>query len=111
MGALKSILWFIFCLLGLSGFGVIVAEVLKKWHFISEGFSIAWVIAPILTLFIVQQAIQSSYVRRNFNLSPLIVSRSRTIINIILVILGILALISLPFLWYGVIEELASPGR
>jgi hypothetical protein len=28
-----------------------------------------------------------------------------------LVILGILALISLPFLWYGVIEELAAQNR
>ena len=111
MGSIKSIFWFIFCLLGVSGFGVIVAEVLKKWHFINEDLSIAWVIAPILTLFIVQQAVQSSYVRHYFNLSPHIVSRSRTIINIILVILGIFALISLPFLWYGVVEELASQNR
>ncbi|MDJ0986227.1 MAG: hypothetical protein QNJ26_11850 [Desulfobacterales bacterium] len=108
MGRLKSISWFIFCLLGLSGFGVIVAEVLKKWHFISEDLSVVWVVAPILILYIVQQATQSSYVRRYFNLSSHFVSRSRTIINIILVILGVFALISLPFLWYGVIEELAS---
>jgi hypothetical protein len=33
------------------------------------------------------------------------------LINIILIVLGILALISLPVLWFGVIEELAGQSR
>ena len=111
MDTLKSILWYIFCLLGLCGFGVIVAEVLKKWHFIREDLNVVWVIAPILILFIVKQATQSSYARHHLNLSPRVVDRSSTVINILLVILAIFALISLPFLWYGVIEELAAQRR
>lgn len=111
MGRIKSILWLLFCLSGLLGFGVIVAEVLKKWHFISKRLNILWVIAPILVLFIVKQATQSTYLRTRLNLSPNYVNRSQTAINIILIILGILALISLPFLWYGVIEELATQNH
>ncbi len=108
MGRIKSILWLLFCLSGLLGFGIIVGEVLKKWHFISQSLNIVWVIAPILILFIAKQAFQSTYLRTRLNLSPQFVQRSTTIINIIWVILGLMALISLPFLWYGVIEELAT---
>ena len=111
MGKIKSILWFIFCLLGLFGFGVIVSEVLKKWHFINQSLNILWVIAPILILFIAKQALHSAYLIARLNLSPQFVHRSTTTFNIILVILGILALISLPFLWFGVIEELATQNR
>jgi hypothetical protein len=111
MGLTKSLLWFIFSLLGLAGFGVIVVEILKKWNLISRSLSPIWVTAPILVLFIAKLAAHSPYLRTRLNLSPNYVNRSQTVINIILVILGILALISLPFLWYGVIEELAAQNR
>ena len=111
MGRIKSIFWFIFCLFGLFGFGIIVAEVLKKWHFISQSLNVMWIIAPVLILFTSKQAFQSSYLRTRLNLSPHFVHLSTTIFNIILDVMGLLALIGLPFLWYGVIEELASQNR
>ena len=111
MDALKSILIFIFYLLGLFGFGVIVAEVLKKWKIISQSASSLWIIVPIWTLYIIKQATRSPAWRDKLNLSPRAIHRSNTIINVILVILGLMALISLPFLWYGIIEELAVQKR
>jgi hypothetical protein len=41
----------------------------------------------------------------------MVVKRITILINFILVILGLLALISLPILWFGVIEELAGQSR
>ena len=108
MDTLKSILIFIFYLLGLFGFGVIVTEVLKKWQIISQSASSLWIIVPIWTLYIIKQATQSPAWRDKLHLSPQTIHRSNTVINVILIILGLMALISLPFLWYSVIEELAT---
>lgn len=106
----KSILRFIFCLIGLLGFSIIIAEILKKWQLISKNISPVWVIMPILILFVVKEITNSPYIRNNSKLSPNIVNTSALIINIILIIISILALISIPFLWYGAIEEMAAQG-
>jgi hypothetical protein len=111
VGMLKSIFLFIFYLLGLFGFGVIVAEVLKKWHIISQSASSLCIIVPIWTLYIIKQATRSSTWKDKLHLSPRTIHRLNTIINVILIILGLMALISLPFLWYGIIEELAAQKR
>jgi hypothetical protein len=103
----KPLLRFIICLLGLSGFGVIVAEILKKWQIISKNFSPLGVIVPILILFLVKEVSNSPYIRNKSKLSPNILNTSEVIINIILIILGILTIISIPFLWFGAIEETA----
>jgi len=103
----EPLLRFISYLIGLSGFGVIVAEVLKKWQIISKNLSPVWVIVPILILFVVKEVTNSPYIRNNSKLSPNILNISAVMINIILIILSILAIISIPLLWYGVIEETA----
>ena len=95
-------------LLGLSFFGFMVAEILKKWQLIDKSLSPVWVIVPILILFVVKKVTDSPYIRNNSKLSPNILNSSAVIINIILIILGILAIISIPFLWFGVIEETAG---
>jgi hypothetical protein len=51
------------------------------------------------------------YIRNDVNLSPKVLNTTRAIRDIILIIFSILALISIPLLWYGVIEELAKQGR
>ena len=104
---IKPLLRFISCLIGLSGFGVIVAEVLKKWQLISKNLSPVWVIVPILILFVAKEVTNSSHIRNNSKLSPNILNTLAVIINIILTILLILTLISIPFLWFGAIEETA----
>jgi hypothetical protein len=103
----EPLLRFISYLIGLSGFGIIVAEVLKKWQLISENLSLLWVIVPILILFVVKEVTNSAYIRNNLKLSPKILNASAKMINIILIILSILVIISIPFLWFGVIEETA----
>ena len=103
----KPLLRFISCLIGLSGFGVIVAEVLKKWQLISKNHSPVWVIVPILILFIAKEVTNSPNIRNNSKLSPNIFNSTAVIINIIITIFSILALISIPFLWFGAIEETA----
>jgi len=107
----KPLLRFIICLIGLSGFGVIVAEALKKWQLISKNLSSVWVIMPILILFVVKEVTNSPYIRNNSKLSPNIVNTSAVIINIILMIILILALISIPFLWFGGLKEIAKQGH
>jgi len=103
----KPLLRFISCLIGLSGFGVILAEVLKKWQLISINLSPVWVIVPILILFVAKEVTNSSHIRNNLKLPSNILNTSTLIINIILIIFSILALISIPFLWFGAIEETA----
>jgi hypothetical protein len=103
----EPLLRFISFLIGLSGFGVIVAEVLKKWQLISKSLSSVWIIVPILILFVVKEATNSPNIRNNSKLSPNILNTSAVIINIILIIISILAIISIPLLWFGVIEETA----
>ena len=111
MGTTKSLLLYLIYLLGLCGFGIIVFEILKKWQFIHAGISSVWIIAPILILFSVKQATTSHYWTHRLKLSPIAVKRIRILINCIFIILGVSAIISLPFLWYGVIMELATQKR
>ena len=94
-------------LLGLSFFGFMVAEILKKWQLIDKSLSSVWVIVPILILFVGKKVTDSPYIRNNSKLSPNILNASAVIINIILIILGILAIISIPFLWFGFLVETA----
>jgi hypothetical protein len=64
IGMTKPLLRFISCLIGLSGFGVIVAEVLKKWQLISKNLSPAWVIVPILILFVAKEVTNSPNIKK-----------------------------------------------
>ena len=111
MGSPKSILWFFSCLIGLAGFGIIVTEILKKWQIIGKTLSPVWIIAPIWLLFIVKKVPLSPFLIDRLHLSPKVVKRATSIINIIWIIFAIGAVISLPFLWYGVIKELAMQGH
>jgi hypothetical protein len=110
-GTTKSLLLNFLCLLGLCGFGIIVFEILKKWQLFSSHLSPLWIIAPVLILFSVKQATTSPHWIHKLNLSPIVVKRLSILIKITWICLGILALISIPFLWFGVIEELASQNR
>jgi len=103
----KELFRFIFILLGLSGFGIIVYEILIKWNFISKGYSSVWIIVFILTLFICKEFFNSSYIKNNQVFSPRLTKNVVKIINTILIIISILILLSIPFIWYGTIEELA----
>jgi len=108
---LKELFRFTFILLGLTGFGIIVYEILVKWNFISKGYSSVWIIVLILTLFICKAFFNSSYIKNNQVFSPRLTKNVVKIINTILIIISILILLSIPFIWYGTIKELAMQDR
>ena len=98
-------------LAGLSGFGIIVAEILKKWRFIDAGRSNAWVVVPILLLFLGNESLRSTYIGILEKRSPRTHRTWSITIKILLLIGSILVLIGIPFLWYGLIKELAMTAR
>ena len=55
----------------------------------------------------VKKAAGSPYFRAKSKLSPDSLNTSEKIIEIILIVLVILAVVSIPFLWLGVIKKLA----
>jgi hypothetical protein len=105
------LLRFIGAILGLAGLGVIIAEVLKKWQFISASLNPVWVVMPILTLYITKIVTHSSCLRNRRNLPPNVLKGAVAIINIILILLFILAVLSIPFVWFGAIEETARSAN
>ncbi|GEM_PF-649033 len=107
----KEWIKYISCTIGLACFGVIVAEILKKWQLVSPDLNPLWVVAAILLLFATKEFVFSSYIKDNWNVSPEIFTLSRKAVNVIWVILAILTLLSVPFIWFGTIEELAGKAH
>ena len=105
---LRKFIRYIIALLGLSGFGIIVAEILKKYHLVSKTTNPFWIIVPILILFMCNEIFKSPYLKNNPKFSPDTLDRVVKTINTILIIICVLALLSIPFIWYGTIEELAG---
>ena len=105
----KELFRFIFILLGITGFGIIVYEILKKWSFIdNKSYSFIWIIIFILTLFVCKKFFNSPYISNHPKFSPIVTKNIVLIINTLFVIITIIILISIPFIWYGTIEELAG---
>ena len=97
--------------IGLACFGVVVAEILKKWELISPDLNPLWVVSAILLLFAAKECVFSSYVKDHWNVSPRIFKTSQKVVNIIWIILAVITLLSIPFIWFGVIEEMAGKAN
>lgn len=106
----QSLIRFITCLVGLSGIGIIVGETLKKWQILGEDLSLAWVVVPILMLFISREVAINFFIKDNKRISPELANRLTLIVNVVFFIGSIAVFVSIPCLWFGVIEELASKG-
>ena len=106
----KTPLRIIACIIGLSGFGIIVAEILKKWQLIHPSLGSVWIVASILLLFACSEVTKSSYLKNSYKVSAKLTDTFTIIINIILIILSIFTVISIPLLWFGTIEELSRGG-
>ncbi len=106
----QSLIRFFACLLGLSGMGVIVGETLKKWQIIGEDLSLAWVVVPILLLFVSREVAINFFIKDNKRISPDLAGRLTFVVNLVFFIGSIAVFVSIPCLWFGVIEELASKG-
>ena len=106
----QSLIRFITCLAGLSGIGVIVGETLKKWQIIGKDLSLAWVVMPILMLFVLREVAVNFFIKDNERISPELATRLTFIVNVVFFIGSIAVFVSIPCLWFGVIEELAGKG-
>lgn len=105
-----TLLRFIACLAGLSGFGIIVANALKKWELIGKDLGSIWIVAPILILFLCGEVSSAPHIRKALKLSSRAADQLAKTINLMLIIVSILATVSIPFLWFGIIEDLAKKG-
>lgn len=99
-----------FCILGLAGFGIIVTEILKKWQVAGKYLIPVCFIAPILVLFISREIVKSTYLTDHQIISPRMQKTAATVLNIIFIILSIVICVSIPFIWFGTIEELGHRG-
>ncbi len=107
---MKTVVRHVTAVAGLAGLGVIIHEVLQKWHLVSQGRGILWSIIPLWLLYVLKESLSSQWCRESARLPPPFYSVLAAGVRALLIVLGILALISIPFLWFGVIEELATGG-
>ena len=103
----RKLFRFVFILLGLTGFGIIVYEILVKWNFIGKGYSSVCIIVFILALFVCKAFFNSAYISNHPRFPPIVTKGIVMIINALLLIISIIVLICIPFIWIGTIEELA----
>ena len=108
MKVIKEIFRYSFVLFGLAGLGIIAAEILRKWQIVNINANPIWIVSPIFILFFCKEIFNSSYIRNKQIFSKRQTEIALKLINTILVILAIIILISIPFIWYGTIEELAG---
>jgi hypothetical protein len=108
MKVIKEIFRYSLVLSGLAGLGIIAAEMLRKWQIVDKSANPIWILSPIFILFFCKEIFNSSYIENKQIFSKRQTEIALKIINAILVIISILILISIPFIWYGTIEELAG---
>lgn len=106
----RKIFRLIVCLSGLFGFGIIIAEVLKKKKWVDSETSLLWIISPILMLFICRELAISPLITENPKLPQHLVRIFVKTIHVIFIVISIIVCIGFPFIWFGVIEELGKSG-
>lgn len=94
--------------LGLTGLGIIVAEILGKWNILGEDKQPFWIVIPIIMLFFGNEFVNSETFRNNQKLSQAQTRRIVRFTNALLIIISIVVLVSIPFIWFGTVEELAG---
>ena len=107
---MKATFRFVIAISGLAGLGIIVHEVLKKWQLVGPNRGILWTIVPLWVLWVLREASSSLWFRDKFRVPARLAGALTGVVSALLMILAILALISIPFLWFGIIEELAGKG-
>ncbi len=107
---MNATLRFVIAIAGLAGLGIIVHEVLKKWQLIGAERGIFWTIVPLWALLALREASSSLWFREKFRMPTRLAGALTGVVSALLVVLAILALISIPFLWFGIIEDLAKRG-
>jgi len=108
---MKELVRLIICLAGLAMMSTLIADILKEWRIIGITRNPSWVIIPVLTVFIIKELTYSPYVKDNPNLPPAVFSTLDRVFQVLLVVLGILMMISVPFVWFGAIKATIMSTR
>ena len=108
MKVIKEIFRYSLVLFGLAGLGIIAAEMLRKWQIVDKSANDIWIVSPIFILFFCKEIFKSSYIANKQIFSKRQTEIALKLINAILVTISIIILISIPFIWYGTIKELAG---
>ena len=108
MKVIKEIFRYSIVLFGLAGLGIIAGEMLRKWQIVDKSTNLIWIISPIFILFFCKEIFNSSYIEDKQIFSKRQTEIALKVINAVLIVISILILISIPFIWYGTIKELAG---
>jgi hypothetical protein len=101
----RSSISFAVTLFGISCFCYILSEVIKKIKWISDEFSALWIILPVCLLYSIKELSKSRRFKDYVSLSPDKTKYLEKLFNTLLILFSVLAVIAIPFLWYGVILE------
>ena len=108
---MKEFVRLMICIVGLSLMCTLFTDILKGWHIFSSSLNLAWVIIPVLVVYIIKELTYSPYIKDNPNWSPKVFCTLDKIFEILLLILSILLIISVPFVWYGAIDATIGNAR
>lgn len=97
-------------LAGLSGLGIILAEILKKWELLPEKMPIAWGVGWVWLCYAGAEFTKSAMMKKLSDRHPGMSDVICRVVNGVFVVIAVLTLLSIPFIWFGTIEELAGQG-
>ncbi len=101
------------CGLGLAGFGVIIAEVINNTQLLEHRLQPYAVVIVILVIYAVHELLETRIKKKST--SPVGLDRTDKIFivayDVIYGLLGILMLLAIPYLWWGVIKRLAMLAK
>jgi len=97
------------CGLGLAGFGVIIAEVINNANLLEHRLQPYAVVMVILVIYAVHELLEARIKKKST--SPVGLDRKDkffiVVYDVIYGLIGILMLLGIPYLWWGVIKKLA----
>jgi hypothetical protein len=97
-------------IVGIGALGFVVAEILHRWQILSNAIRPLWIALGLLGLFGLHELFHSHFFQTHPRLAPQTPKKALSLMNTLLVILALLAIVSIPFLWYATIESLAQRG-
>lgn len=103
-----TIVRLVIILSGISGVAFIVTDMLKMWQIVNPAFSPAWFIVPFNMLFLTREAVNSSWGRKSGRISATTRKYMGRAIETLIILLFIILLVSIPFVWTGVIDTVSG---
>lgn len=100
-------------MLGLFGFGVIAAEIINNFEFMAYRLNAYWVAGLVSLgyggsqLFLKKLKSEAGHSVEATNRYD----RSLKVYHVVLIVMGVVVALSIPFIWWGVIKKLASAAN